>query len=162
MAWISDWSCIFKPAISLLHIKSMARGIKLTAWSNEHIVAKLNFGFVQNKSSRHRRLTATADAPTMSSARHSIRIKTDSPSQHRPRQNRCDSSLNRNRVPQQKSSKPEPIWSQESATHSVVSSKSDLPSTQKRRLHQRDETPSKEKKRQKCVISKTEKHERKS
>ena len=60
--------------------------------------------------------------------------KNDSPRRHRPRQNRCDSSLNRNRVPLQKSSKPVPIWSKDSAMHSVVSSKSDLPMTRKRRL----------------------------
>lgn len=41
---------------------------------------------------------------------------------------------NRNRVPQQKSSKPEPIWLKDSVTHSVASSKSDLPTTRKRRL----------------------------
>lgn len=79
------------------------------------------------------RLTATADAPTISSARHSTEIKTDSPSRHRPRPNRCSSRLNRNRVPQQKSSKSVPILLKDSALQSVVSSKSDLPTTRKKR-----------------------------
>ncbi len=90
--------------------------------------------FKDGQSSRLRRLTATADAPTMSSARLLTGTKNGSPSRHRPRPNRCGSSLNRNRVPQQKSSKPVPIWSKDSATHSVASSKSVPPTTRKKRL----------------------------
>ncbi len=40
--------CIFKSAISLLHIKRMSGGIKPTTRSNEHIITELNFCFVQN------------------------------------------------------------------------------------------------------------------
>ncbi|WP_289765916.1 relaxase/mobilization nuclease domain-containing protein [Bacteroides acidifaciens] len=85
------------------------------------------------KSSRLRRLTATADAPTMSSAKLSNGTRIVSRNPHRRHQNRCDSSLNRNRVQSAKCLKAVPIWSKDSAMHSVVSSKSDLPTTRKKR-----------------------------
>ncbi len=89
--------------------------------------------FKDGQSSRLRRLTATADAPTMSSASLLTGTKNGSPSRHRPRPNRCDSSLNRNQVQSAKCLKPEPILPRVSATHSAVSSKSDLPTTRKKR-----------------------------
>ena len=85
------------------------------------------------RSSRLHRLTATADAHTRPSATLSTETRTVRLNPRHQLQDRCNSSLNRRRAPQQKSSKPEPILPKVSVMRSADSSRSDLPTTRMRR-----------------------------